>query len=167
MQQVVLSKNKVSFLKQSVIANGVVYLLTSFHHYYGAIIYNTPWRKDVVFNGAAIMLVAVLCLFLYRYFHKRAFLAIYLLLTFLVFSLGIGIFEGAYNHLLKDLLYFSGMKLATWRMFYPAPAYEVPNNVIFESTGIAQFFVALIQIYYLKKGYRSAYPNRLNTQGSY
>ncbi|MGN6569713.1 MAG: hypothetical protein ACTHJ0_17260 [Flavipsychrobacter sp.] len=167
MQQVVLSKNKISFLKQSVIANAAVYLLTSFHHYYGAIVYNTPWRKDVVFNGAVVMLVALICLLLYRYFNKRAFLAVYLLLTFLVFSVGIGIFEGAYNHLLKDLLYFSGMKLAAWRMFYPAPTYEVPDNVIFESTGIAQFFVALFQIYYLRKVYRSAYPKHFNAQSNY
>ena len=115
MQELIVSKNKISFLKQSVIANAAVYLL----------------------------------------------------LTFLVFSVGIGIFEGAYNHLLKDLLYFSGMKLATWRMFYPAPAYEVPNNVIFEGTGIAQFFVALVQIYYLRKVYRSAYPKPFNTQSNY
>ena len=158
MQQLTLSKNKVSFLKQSLVSNSIVYLLTSFHHYYGAIVYNTPWRKDVVFNGGAVMLVAILCLFLFRYFNKKAFLLAYLLLTFLVFSIGIGIFEGAYNHLLKDLLYFSGTKLATWRMLYPAPAYEVPNNVIFESSGIAQFFVALVQIYYLGKVYRSVYP---------
>lgn len=158
MQELIVPKYKISFLKQSVIANASVYLLTSLHHYYGAIVYNTPWRKDVAFNGAAIMLVALICLLLYRYFNKRAFLAIYLLLTFLVFSLGIGIFEGAYNHLLKDLLYFSGMKLTTWRMFYPAPTYEIPDNVIFESTGIAQLFVALIQIYYLRKVYHSVYP---------
>lgn len=165
MQELIVSKNEIGFLKQSVIANAAVYLLTSFHHYYGAIIYNTPWRKDVVFNGGAIMLAAVICLLLYRYFHKRAFAVAYLLLTFLVFSLGIGIFEGAYNHLLKDLLYFSGMKLATWRMFYPAPAYEVPNNVIFESTGIAQFFVALFQIYYFRKVYGSIYPKRITAFG--
>ena len=163
MQQVVLIKNKTSFLKESVISNSLVYLLTSFHHYYGAIVYNTPWRKDVVPNGGAVMLVAILCLLLYRYLNKKAFLVIYLLLTFLVFSLGIGIFEGAYNHLLKDLFYFSGMKLSAWRMLYPAPTYEIPNNLIFETSGIAQFFVALFQIYYLRKVYRSAYPKHANT----
>ncbi|MBS1688866.1 MAG: hypothetical protein JSS96_09095 [Bacteroidetes bacterium] len=162
MQQVALSKKKTSFLKQSVISNSIVYLLTSFHHYYGAIVYNTPWRKDVIPNGGAVMLIAIICLLLYRYLNKKAFLLIYILLSFLVFSLGIGIFEGAYNHLLKDLLYFSGMKLDTWRMLYPAPAYEVPSNLVFESTGIAQFFVALIQIYYLRKVYRSAYPKHAN-----
>src|SRR3569833_2664445 len=130
MQQVTLSKNKRSFLKQSLIANSLVYLLTSFHHYYGAIVYNTPWRKDVVTNGGAVMLIAILCLLLYRYLNKKAYLIIYLLLTFLVFSLGIGIFEGAYNHLLKDLLYFSGMKPSAWRMLYPAPTYEIPDNII-------------------------------------
>ena len=163
MQQVALIKNKTSFLKESVISNSLVYLLTSFHHYYGAIVYNTPWRKDVVPNGGAVMLVAILCLLLYRYVNKKAFLVIYLLLTFLVFSIGIGIFEGAYNHLLKDLLYFSGMKLSAWRMLYPAPTYEIPNNLIFETSGIAQFFVALFQVYYLSKVYRSAYPKRANT----
>jgi len=143
-------------LRYSFIATSAVYIVTTFHHLYGAKIYNTPWRKDVGTNGGLILLICFIFLYLFNRYKKKVFLTLYTAVSFIVFELGIGLFEGLYNHVLKNILFFSGMPLVTWRKLFPAPAYEIPDNWLFESTGILQFFVALISTFYLLKIYKNA-----------
>ena len=144
-----------NILKHSFLATVLLYALTAFHHYYGAIIYHTPWRTHVVGLGGGVLLLSYLCMVLHRRVHKRVLLILYLLLTFIVFGLGIGIFEGGYNHLVKNILFFSGAKMNTLRWMYPSPAYEMPDNFMFETTGILQFFVGIVEIYYLKRVFKT------------
>lgn len=157
MQTPSINKNAGRLLMISFVSTALVFLLTAFHHYYGAIAYQTPWRKQVVLQGGLVLLVCFLFSYLFKRYERKIFLSFYLTLSFTVFGLAIGIIEGAYNHLTKDILYFSGLNLNTWRMLFPSPAYEIPNDFIFESTGILQFFFALIQIRYLWKVYKANY----------
>src|SRR5215813_352913 len=50
--------------------------------------------------------------------------------------IGIGLFEGGYNHVLKDLLYFSGASDTLMTRLFPPPTYEMPGDAFFEITGI-------------------------------
>ena len=50
----------------------------------------------------------------------------------------IGLFEGAYNHALKDALYFAGASSTLMNRLFPPPIYELPNDVFFEATGVMQ-----------------------------
>ncbi|WP_431210272.1 hypothetical protein ACQ86N_30125 [Puia sp. P3] len=142
-------------MRSSFIATAVVYIVTTIHHLYGASVYNTPRRKDVGTNGGIVPAACLLLLYLYKRYEKRIFLILYMAISFLVFGLGIGLFEGLYNHILKNILFFSGMSPTTWRRFFPAPAYEVPDNIFFETTGILQFFIATLSTYYIIQLYRS------------
>jgi hypothetical protein len=142
----------------SFLATSLVYIVTTIHHLYGARLYNTPWRKDVGINGGIILLLCFIFLYLYKVYRKRVFLILYLAISFVVFDLGIGLFEGLYNHILKNILFFGGMSFSKWRTFFPAPAYEIPGNVLFESTGVLQFFVALVSAYCLLKLAKTAKP---------
>jgi hypothetical protein len=54
-----------------------------------------------------------------------------------------GVFEGFYNHLVKDALYFSGMSVEQLRRFFPPPMYEMPNDAFFELTGVLQIVPAV------------------------
>jgi len=141
-------------LKYSFIATSLVYIITTFHHLYGAAIYNTPWRRDVGINGGIVLLACGICLYLFKISRKRAYLVLYITINFIVFELGIGLFEGLYNHILKNILFFGGLSLSTWRSFFPAPAYEMPDNLRFESTGILQFFAALLSMFLLVRLYK-------------
>ena len=124
-----------------------VLVLTSIHHVYGAIIYKTPWRMHVVYLTipAAILIASFFSL---AWRHRRkpfgrtaAWLGVALVL---VFPVGlIGIYEGGYNHVVKNVLYFGGATDLVSHLF-PPPDYELPNNVFFELTGIAQLFAALM-----------------------
>jgi hypothetical protein len=60
----------------------------------------------------------------------------------------IGLFEGAYNHVLKNIVHLMGNAALYARMF-PATMYEAPGDWIFEITGIAQFPVALVALWWV------------------
>jgi hypothetical protein len=57
-----------------------------------------------------------------------------------VFPIGaIGLFGGGYNHLLKDIVYFSGASPSLMQGLFPPPKYEMPDDVFFEVSGVMQF----------------------------
>jgi hypothetical protein len=124
-----------------------VLVLTSVHHAYGAYIYSTPWRLHVVFVSvltAAVLMGSLLVL-------RRWSLSVAGEIAFWVFSAvvlvipvaAIGLFEGGYNHAVKDALYFAGALPALMRRLFPPPAYELPNDVFFEVTGVLQFILGV------------------------
>jgi hypothetical protein len=79
---------------------------------------------------------------------KQRDLTAYITISTAVFALLVGMYEGLYNHVLKNLLYFGGMDHALWRQFFPAPLYEVPDNWFFEITGIIQAAIGVGILYY-------------------
>ncbi|CAL1517133.1 hypothetical protein [Chitinophaga sp. MM2321] len=118
-------------------------LLTAVHHAYGAFIYHTPWRLHMVIIGIP---AAVIVLLLHRMLVRntrgqRVVRWIYMLLVLLLPVLAIGLYEGVYNHLLKDCLYYGGISPATFDNMFPPPMYEKPNNFLFELTGVTQAFL--------------------------
>jgi hypothetical protein len=56
----------------------------------------------------------------------------------------IGTFEGLYNHVVKNLLYFGGASPALMMRLFPRPTYEMPNDVFFEITGVLQVVPAAL-----------------------
>src|ERR1700733_5540098 len=97
-----------------------VFSLTAFHHYYGSIVYGTSWRAHVVFIGGIILALCFILSWLYYRYQKKPFLIGYLGIASVMFGLLIGLFEGFYNHTIKDLLYFSGLNIDRWRCLFPA-----------------------------------------------
>ena len=56
----------------------------------------------------------------------------------------IGFFEGGYNHVLKDALYFGGASSELMQSLFPTPAYEMPDSLFFELTGVGQLLLAVV-----------------------
>lgn len=119
-----------------------VLVLTSVHHVYGALLYQTPWRYHAVFVSlvAAALMAAGLALARTRPTAFAGRLGWWLfVVTTVAIPLGmIGAFEGAYNHVFKNLAYFGGASPATLARLFPPPTYELPNDLWFELTGILQ-----------------------------
>jgi hypothetical protein len=132
-----------------------VLILTVFHHFYGAALYATPWRHHAAVLVLPVLLVLILAYGIYRRHPRtwpgRASLWLFIVLTFLVPVGLIGIFEGGYNHLVKNLLFFGGAPRATLEQLFPAPRYEMPDDFWFEVTGALQFFLGLCAAYYLSR----------------
>src|SRR5262249_34861805 len=142
-----------SNLAQRVLMSSLgVFVVTSIHHAYGAYIYNTPWRLHAVAASAVTVILMAGLLKVFRsspgtLLGKSAGIC-FLALGIIVIFLGFGIFEGGYNHVVKDVLYFSISPELTRRL-YPPYVYELPNDFLFEVTGILQIVPGVATGYYL------------------
>jgi hypothetical protein len=116
-------------------------ILTVSHHVYGGLVFQTKWR----ITGAAwgILYFAVMTMLFYvprnRLFTKIVFASMLGLWVFVI-----GIYEGGYNHLMKDVLYiFNTPEPVLLKMFPPEFGYVLPSDLFFEITGIIQLVIAL------------------------
>jgi hypothetical protein len=120
-------------------------MLTGIHHIYGAWVYHTPWRLHVL---ALSIPVLVINWFLVRGAVSRFKFYMFCLVNFVISVILIGLYEGMFNHLMKNLLYFSGLDKATLLQLFPPPTYVMPNDFWFELTGIAQALITVPLIYF-------------------
>lgn len=130
-----------------------VLLLTCVHHAYGAYIYHTEWRLHVVFVSAlaaAAIKISESGVQRRRSASDRGLsFWVFTSVTMLIPVLTIGLFEGGYNHALKNALYFSGCSMHVMRQLFPAPTYEMPNDAFFEVTGVMQLVAGTVAGSYL------------------
>ena len=125
-----------------------VLALTIVHHVYGAIRYATPERYHAVFIALGALAVILGGFALYRRqpdarggrFGWWLFWGASGLVPVFLF----GVVEGFYNHVVKVALYLVGLPEESLRRLYPAPTYELPNDVIFELTGVLQVAPAVL-----------------------
>ena len=127
--------------------------LTSAHHVYGAIHYATPWRYHAVQLSAVTMGILVIADRIRRVRHGsalgRAAHRVAVVVSWVIPVLFVGGFEGFYNHVLKDALYFSGLPQPWLMTLFPSPMYEMPNDAVFETSGVLQVVPAGLAAYHL------------------
>lgn len=124
-----------------------VLMMTAIHHIYGAIVYETPWRLHIVFVAVPIALVIAAALTA-AYWRRGTSVARISLGVAQIAILGfcvamIGIYEGGYNHVVSNIVFLTYGAEAVAAV-YGIGIHEVPNDAIFEITGVAQFFLALV-----------------------
>lgn len=108
------------------------------------------------------LLITLELLHLYQKTSKRFVLVVFSLTTMLWWVVGIGLFDGFYNHTLSVLLFIADVPLAIMRKIYPTymPSLSTgslsipcdgtqfrfcaftPNTVLYEGTGILSFIAA-------------------------
>ena len=117
--------------------------LTAAHHVYGGVIYATPWR----IHGAAVAVALGLVLYaIARVYARTGRAAVGYVLAALVLAMPVlatGLFEGVYNHLAKNALYFAGASHDVLVRLFPPPTYELPDDILFEVSGVAQILPAV------------------------
>lgn len=155
-------------LKKVLWTSAATMALTAFHHAYGAIIYDAPFRKYVAVFAILIILISWIT---YKTFLKhqsslsaKFALWIFIIITALIPIGIIGLVEGGYNHLAKNILFFAGTSQATFNQLFPPPTYEIPTNILFETTGILQFFAGLIVLNYLLRYWKITKQASVNKQ---
>lgn len=137
---------------KALVTSAGVIVLTLVHHVYGAVMYATPWRHHVALIALPFLAALIVAFSVHKRraqtFAGRTSMYVFAIITS-VFSVGlIGFFEGGYNHLLKNILYFGGASRTVLGRLFPSPQYEMPNDFLFEATGILQFVVAVAAAYY-------------------
>jgi hypothetical protein len=116
-------------------------MVSSGHHWYGAIVYDTPWRLVVSLWIPAFVVVVVSALYLYYENADQVIGNVSLwvvLFAGVVFQTGFTMFECVYSHVLKVALFYGGASPTLLERLFPAPAYHLPDNILFELTGILQ-----------------------------
>jgi len=132
----------------AVISGLIAGLISSIHHWYGAIIYNTPWRAGVTYwiAGSVVIVYSLLYVYWKNLGNVVGTISIwFFLISAVIFQAGFIIFECVYSHVLKNILFFGGMSESILERLYPSPAYHLPDNLFFEFTGLLQLvgFVAV------------------------
>jgi hypothetical protein len=133
---------------RAAIAHAAVLMLTSLHHWYGAVRFDTPWRAHVihlaVWIGVALgVLLSIGWLARGRPLERWAVLAV-VGLSMLAAVAWLGLYEGGYNHLVKDALFAAGASDQIIRRLFPPTIYEPPGDWVFELSGIAQLPLGLL-----------------------
>ena len=137
-------------------------LVSTAHHWYGAIAYDTPWRLVVSLWIPGFVLVVLVALYLYwtRPGTRAGSFALWIFgLGAVVFQLGFTLFECVYSHVLKNILVFGGAPQDLLIRLFPPPTYHLPDNWIFEITGLLQLvglFAAWWALQVVRDHYRSA-----------
>ena len=116
-------------------------LTSSVHHWFGAYIYDTPWRLVVSLWIPAFTATVLLMLYLHwKVENKRisSFAVWFIFFGGVVFQAGFTIFECVYSHIIKIILFFGNAPKSLLNWLFPAPTYHLPDNLFFEATGVTQ-----------------------------
>lgn len=126
---------------------------TSVHHVIGAVVYATPWRLHAVFVSVPVVVVLLGGIALARASRAARWIVA---VTALLFPIALfGAFEGVYNHGLKVLLYGIGTPHALLVRLFPPPTYQLPDDPLFEITGVLQIWPAAMGALALVRWFRA------------
>src|SRR5690606_3396549 len=133
---------------RAALSHAAILSLTSVHHWYGAVRFDTLWRGHVVHVAVGVglavgLLLATAWLTGGRRLERRVTLVL-VILSVLACVVWLGRYEGGYNHLLKNVLHVGGLSPEAFRWAFPLPTYGPPEDWIFELTGVAQLPLGLL-----------------------
>jgi hypothetical protein len=140
-------------IKKTAFYSNVLMLLTSVHHMYGAYIYHTPWRLHILFFSIPVLVFNWVVVT--RRTVARPVFYIFCAVNLVITATLIGLYEGVYNHLLKNILYFTGLPMEIMNRLFPPPVYVMPDELVFEVTGILQGLVLIPLVYWFVLLFRS------------
>lgn len=126
--------------------SNVLLVLTSIHHAYGAYIYDTIWRFNILYFSIPIIILNILVQL--NLSKKKVVKYLFWISNLLFTVFQIGLFEGIYNHLIKNILFFAGSHETLLNQLFPPDTYFMPNDLFFEATGILQALLCMPLIYY-------------------
>jgi hypothetical protein len=122
-------------------------VLTSVHHLYGARRFDTPWRAHIahiaIWAGVILGLSWLVAL---RWPHERSgrvAMIVFVVLTMLICVVWLCLYEGGYNHGLKNLAAVAHLPASVVERLFPRSLYEPPGDWVFELSGVLQLPVGL------------------------
>ena len=144
-------------ITQAFISGVIAGLISSIHHWYGAILYDTPWRIGVSYwiMGSVFIVYSLLYIYWKNADNFSGKIAVWVFLFFsVIFQTGFIMFECVYSHVLKNIFYFVGMPQSILEQLYPAPAYHLPDNLLFEFSGLLQL-VGFIAVWFAYRVFKN------------
>ena len=122
-------------------------VLTSVHHLYGARRFDTPWRAHVAHIAAWAGVLFAVCLLVARFRAHRASgrmaMGAFVALAIAICVLWLGLYEGGYNHGIKNLAFRAHLPATVFNAVFPPSLYEPPGDWFFEFSGVLQLPLGL------------------------
>lgn len=125
---------------------GILAGTTFVHHVYGGIKYYTPKVNRLKIAGLIVIMFGVTVALHIISQHISWVSGIYKGFILVWWVGGLGLFEGGYNHLVKVVLWALRIPSAKLQKLFPPDEYVLPNDIIFEASGIITFFLGLLVI---------------------
>ena len=123
-------------------------VLTGAHHLYGARRFDTPWRAHVAHIAIWAGVIFGLCwLIALRWPHERSgrrAMLLFVVLAMAICVAWLGLYEGGYNHGLKNLAAAVRLPASVFERLFPRSLYEPPGDWVFELSGVLQLPVGLV-----------------------
>lgn len=134
------------------INNGIwiflIWMVTAVHHYYTGVLYHTMWRAAFAAYASIPMLICVGLLLLYYRYGQRMLLWSYLGLSFIFFFFVVGLWEGAWCHTTKLILFYFDIPFHNAPASWNVPPAPVPTDIFSEVTGVLNFVFASVNLWY-------------------
>lgn len=136
---------------KALLASASVLILTSLHHLPGAAVHDTPWRAQVAMAVIPVLVVLVFAFAMHRarpqFWLGRAARWLFIVVTLTVCVGLVGLFEGGYNHVVRNVVHFARTDPRVRERLFPTSTYEAPSHVLFEVAGVLPLVVSLIAAY--------------------
>lgn len=130
--------------------------LTLGHFVHGAHVYDDPGRYHIVTPALFFFALGAVLVGLYLKWPGRA--TRWLVVAEIAFAdVGLfGLYHGGFNHALKDLAYVFGTGAERLAEIFGSPDFTVPDDPIYELTGLAGLVMAGVIATYLVRFVRAA-----------
>jgi hypothetical protein len=112
-------------------------------HAYGAAVYRTPVRLVGIVPLGLLLALALWLLARHARTGGHVALSVAGLLIAVAFVGLAGALEGGFNHGLKLVFHFAGMRDEQLRQIFDGPNFVVPDDVVFEMVGLANLALAI------------------------
>jgi hypothetical protein len=129
--------------------------LTIGHFAHGAHVYDDPSRYHVVAPALIALAASLIAAALYARRPSRASLVAVVLVAGAPFVALFGVYHGGVNHLAKLFVFAAGASPERLEEIFDSPDFAVPNDVVFEATGVSTFLVGLAVAWLLVRLVRS------------
>jgi hypothetical protein len=131
--------------------------LTIGHFVYGAHRYDDPSRLHVVLPAVVFLAIAGALGGAHLWRPRRWALWLFAAEVAVVDVGLFGFFHGGFNHVLKDVFYFFGTDGERLAQIFDSPDFALPDDALFEATGIAGLLVALAIAFLIVRLIRAAH----------
>ncbi len=117
--------------------------LTIGHFAHGAHVYQDPSRYHVVAPALIALAASLIAAAVYARRPSPAALAAVVVVAGVPFVALFGVYHGGINHLAKLLAFAAGASPERLEELFDSPDFAVPNDVMFEATGVSTLIVGL------------------------
>jgi hypothetical protein len=130
------------------------------HFAHGAHVYEDPSRYHIVAPALVALTLSLLLAGVYAWRPSRAWLWALVVVVGVPFVGMFGLYHGGFSHALKLIMYAAGTSPERLAEIFDSPDFAVPNDGVFEVTGLLTLFASLVIVHLFVRLVRASKRSR-------